>query len=183
MKKEKSHQDLIDILALKRLRIYSENGDQIMFASLWEHNPVVVVFIRHFGCIACRAHVSQVWEKKEEIEKKGTRIVFIGNGSHVMIKGFKEDLKIPDATIYTDPTLKTFDAAGMLRGIFHIVSPRSVIAMTNLAIQGHRQARSSKETGYHTQLGGVLAIKKPGIVTYHFVSEYIGDFDHPEEWL
>ena len=34
---------------LERLTLRSDAGESVRLGSLWEHQPVVLVFIRHFG--------------------------------------------------------------------------------------------------------------------------------------
>ncbi len=176
-KKTERPQDKVDILTLNRLKVLDETGREFLISSLWKEKPAVLVFVRHFSCIACRAHVKQIWGEKEKFRRSGAQIVFIGNGEPYFIRSFKEDLGVQDATIYTDPTLKTFDACGFLRGFLNLIDPRGVKNIVELLMDGHRQGPIDKASGVHTQMGGVVALKHPGIVLYHFVSEYLGDND------
>ena len=167
----------VDTLALKRILIFNEKKEKILVSSLWENHSVVMIFLRHFGCIACRAHVDKVWKKRSEFEKTGVKLVFIGNGSPEMICAFKEELKISDAPIYTDPTLEIFDACGLNRGLQYLLHPKSALQLARLYKDGYAQSKQKKENGSHTQMGGIVAIKPPGIVTYYFASEFLGEFD------
>lgn len=171
----------VNFLALSRLKVLDENGREIIMSNFWKNKAVVIVFVRHFGCIACRAHVDQIWNKRGDI-KKNSNIVFIGNGKPEVIEHFKEDVNARDALIFTDPTLEVFDACGLKRGIFNLVNPKSLKGAIGLSKEGYSQGAWDTRTGTHTQMGGVVAIKPPGNVVYHFVSEYLGDFDKPEDW-
>lgn len=172
----------IDFLALRRLRVLDELGRSIQITQFWKDKPVVMIFVRHFGCIACRAHVDQIWSKRNEFVKKNTDIVFIGNGKPEVIKMFKDDIKAPDAPVFTDPTLEVFDACGLKRGLMNLVDPRGVARMISLSKEGYSQGAMDKRTGHHTQMGGVVAFKPPGTAVYHFISNYLGDFDRPSDW-
>ncbi|MDO9183373.1 MAG: AhpC/TSA family protein [Bacteriovorax sp.] len=181
MKKETT-QSHVDILALNRLSVFNERKEEILVSSLWKTNSVIIVFLRHFGCIACRAHVDQVWKNKMELEKSGSKIIFIGNGSPEMIKPFKEDMNVSDAPIFTNPNHEIFDACGFNRGVKYLMTPQSAMKMVKLYWEGYSQGTQQKGNGEHTQMGGILAIKPPGKVTYHYVSEYLGDFDEQTNW-
>lgn len=172
----------IDILALNRISVLDENNTKILVSSFWKNNPVVIVFLRHFGCIACRAHVDQIWKNKKKFDQTKTNIIFVGNGSPNMIKLFKEDLGLLDAPIFTDPTLEIFDACGFNRGLNFLLTPMSAVKMAKLYWEGYSQGKQSKETGAHTQMGGIAVFKPPGLLTYHFVSAYLGDFDDSSKW-
>lgn len=173
-------QSLVDILTLNRLLVLDENNEKIRVSSFWKNNSVIIIFLRHFGCIGCRAHVDKVWKQRKALEKSGAKIIFIGNGAPEMIKNFKSEMNVLDAPIFTDPSLEIFDACGLNRGIKYLVSPGTVIQAAKLYKEGYSQGKQVKENGFHTQMGGVMAIKPPGQVTYYFASEYLGDFEDLE---
>lgn len=168
---------MVDTLALKRILILNENGDKVYAASLWKSQSVVLVFLRHFGCIACRAQIDQIMKNKTQLENNGSKIIFIGNGSSSMIKSFKEDLKIPNALIFTDPSLEIFDACGFNRGLKYLINAKTILQGIQLYKEGFSQGVQKKDNGSHLQMGGIIALKPPGIVTYHFASEFLGHFD------
>lgn len=182
MTKEITPQSQVNILSLNRLNVLNENNDKVLISTFWKTSPVVIILLRHFGCIACRAQVDQVWKKRKDLEKNKTKIIFIGNGSPDMIKIFKEELNIPEAPIFTDPSLEIFDACGLNRGLKYLVNAKTVLQGIKLYNEGYTQGAQSKETGFHTQMGGIIAIKPPGQVTYHFASEYLGHFDDESKW-
>ncbi|HXH30317.1 MAG TPA: AhpC/TSA family protein [Bacteriovoracaceae bacterium] len=175
-------QDRVDILTLNRLKVLDENNKEVLISTFWKEKSVVLIFVRHFSCIACRSHVAQIWNEKEKFKKSKTNIVFIGNGAPQFIQAFKEDMNIVDAPIYTDPSLKTYDACGLHRGMLKLMDPRGAKNMLELAFEGHKQGPLSKDSGSHTQMGGIVALRPPGIVVYHFVSDYLGDNDKMANW-
>ncbi|HXH32107.1 MAG TPA: AhpC/TSA family protein [Bacteriovoracaceae bacterium] len=123
--------------------------------------------------------MDQLWQQKASFDKKTTRIVFIGNGSPLVIESFMSDLKLHEpAHIYTDSSLHVFDACGMIRGIFHLIDPRGLKRMFEFGLQGYRQGPIDKRSGSHTQMGGIVAFKQTGEVIYHYLEDYLGDFDY-----
>lgn len=175
---------IIDVLPaqLAQCKVFDQHNKSIVLSSLWDQSPAILIFLRHFGCIACRAHAKDVWNNKEKYEQTGAKIYFIGNGAPPMIQAFVEDLKIEGATIFTDPSLKSFHSAGFKRGFFKALGPKSIINGINLSKQGHKQGVYTKDQGDLWQLGGILAVKPGGKVTYQYISEATGDFP-PEEDL
>ncbi len=168
----------VDTLALKRLRVFNERSDEVLFSQLHSDGKTTFIFLRHFGCIACRAHVIQIMTEVRKGKIK-TPVVFIGNGHSSIITAFKEDLNILDAEIYTDPHMKTFDACGFNRGLTYLVNAASVKKMYLLSKQGHTQGKMKSENGSHRQMGGVMVLSRVGEVLFHYCSEHLGDF--PEE--
>lgn len=175
-------QQKVDILSLARLSILDGSGKPVLISSFWKSGPVVFIFLRHFSCIACRTYVELIWKKKAELIKNKTKVIFIGNGAPHFINIFKEDLGVPEADIYTDPTLETFEACGMIKGIFELMDPRGVKKMVEFALSGQKQGPWTKDSGTHTQMGGIVALKPPGKVVYHYIENFLGDFDTSEDW-
>lgn len=172
----------VDVMALRRLKVLDENNNEVIFSDLWKNRPVIIVFIRHFGCISCRAHVDQIWNKRKDILDKKNYIVFIGSGAPSSLKMFKQYLGVQNAPIFTDPTLQTFKACGMLRGLNYLVNSKTLKRMFELQKEGYSNNVTDFKSGSHRQMGGVVAIKEPGQVLYHFAAEYLGDQDNPEDW-
>jgi peroxiredoxin len=174
-------QQKIDILTLNRLKIINERNEEIVLSSLWKDHPAVIVFIRHFGCISCRSHIDQVWSKKDKIESNGTKIYFIGSGSPYLISQFKKDCNITEARIFTDQTLESFKASGLIHTNTKVLDASSLKKIKELEAMGY-SLKKIENDGDDTQLGGIVAMKPPGIVGFHFISQYIGDFEDKKIW-
>lgn len=123
-----------------------------------------------------------MWNRREDFRKKGVELAFIGSGAPYLISTFKQDFNLQSTPIYTDPTLATFEACGLRHVDTKNLDAKSLNAISLLEKRGY-ELKLIKDDGSDTQLGGVVAIKPPGIVTYHFVSDYIGDFDEPTSSL
>jgi peroxiredoxin len=169
----------VDIFNLSKCIVEDQNGHRIEMGSLWRNHVVVFVFLRHFGCIACRAHAVQVWAERERYEKINAKLIFIGNGDRKYIEGFKQELGLDKAIILTDRTLAAFRFAGLKRGITSLVNPTSLANAVKLYKEGHRQKELAAK-GDHFQMGGVLVMRPDNQVGFHFVSEALGDFPEDE---
>lgn len=170
----------IDIYNLAKCNVLDEKGSPVSMGSLWRESKAVLVFLRHFACIACRAHASQVWEHRETYKQNNSNLIFIGNGAAQYIAGFKRDLGLEEATIYTDPTRAVFRFAGLKRNLLNFASIDSAKNALSLYRQGHRQKQLGAQ-GDHLQLGGVLVITPDNRIAFHFVSKSLGDHPDSEE--
>ena len=164
----------VDVVRLANSIVLTPDGKQLKLGRLWQSRPTVIIFLRHFACIACRAHASQFWADRERY--KGMSLIFLGNGSPDFIEKFREDLGLGNAVILTDPTLESFRAAGFRHGFRYVLQKDSILNAVKLYRQGHKQATYKKKAGTHWQMGGIMAIKTNGEVTYHYISESLGDF-------
>jgi peroxiredoxin len=166
----------VDILTLANTTVFAPPGRQLKLGQLWQKQPVIMVFLRHFACIACRAHADQIWQARANYEKTGAKLVFIGNGNPDFIAKFQEDLGMQEALVLTDPSLESFKAAGFRRSYFAILNPKVHAKVRQLKVQGYQYPDTKEGGGSKFQLGGVLAVDTKSKVLYHFRSEYLGDY-------
>ncbi len=173
--KEKKELDF-NIINLMKCSIFDEQGNEHIVQSLWQNQPVILVFLRHFACIECRTHAKKIWIEREKYEKGVAKIIFIGNGSANFIQGFKEDLGIKDAPIFTDPSLKVFKSAGFKRNFLAAIGPKSIVQGIKMSKEGNKQGKYTKDAGDLWQLGGVIAINRDGRVLFKYVNQRLGDY-------
>lgn len=166
----------VDIVAFAKTIVYHEGGAATELYKLWQRKNTVFIFLRHFACIACRAHATQVWNRRAEFEEKGTQLIFVGNGSPDFIGKFKEDMNLIGAPVFTDPTLGVFQAAGFRKGFLAAWGPESIKNGIKLLGQGYMQGMPSKEAGNIWQLGGSIAVRTDGKILYQYIEEAMGDF-------
>lgn len=173
----------MNILKFANCTVLDENGEETLISTLWQKQTVLFVFLRHFGCVACRAQAHQIWSEREKYESSGARIIFIGNGTANYLKFFKENLNIKDAPVFTDPTLKSFLHAGFKRGFFALVNPKTAFNGIKLLANGYTQAPFDRESGSHWQLGGILVVHPDSSTGYHYISHALGDFPPEKDLL
>ncbi len=69
---------LIDVFGDERFTLdmfITNTGDDLRTVS--EESPVLLVFLRHFGCTFCREALYDIQEQREQIEANGTKIVLV----------------------------------------------------------------------------------------------------------
>ncbi len=166
----------IDIEQLARTSVFVGPEQRLLIGQLWQKQSVVLIFLRHFACIACRAHAAQVWGERQKFDRAGVKVIFIGNGQPNWVEKFRQDLGIQHGVVLTDPSMLSFKAAGFKNGFFNLVRPASVINMLKLSMDGYTQSPYTADAGSHWQMGGVLAVSTGGKVLYHFASKAVGEF-------
>lgn len=172
-------QEVFDIKKFGNLTVLDENSKVIKLSDLWKDKTTILAFLRHFGCIACRAHVSQLSEIRDQIKSQGAQIMYIGNGSPHFIKAFKEDLHIADE-VYTDPSLKVFHAAQLKRNAWDTIGPKAALKALKLFAQGHRQTGIQ---GDSFQQGGMLVISPQNKLLFQHISSSTGDYASEKDVL
>jgi hypothetical protein len=114
-----------DGVAATLAAIRTESGASLL--SLTEASPVLLVFLRHFGCSFCRKTISDIAELRGELTARGVRPVFVHLGTPEIAKAHfdyyglsdVERIDNPDATIYRHPVF----ALGRVNPWWHLVNP------------------------------------------------------------
>jgi hypothetical protein len=93
--------DTSDEVARLLASIRTESGASLL--ALAEASPVLLVFLRHFGCSFCRQAISDVAELRGELDRRGVRPVFVHLGTPERAKPFFEYYGIGDVERVSDP--------------------------------------------------------------------------------
>ncbi|MEO6983319.1 MAG: hypothetical protein ABI072_09415 [Edaphobacter sp.] len=81
--------------------IRTESGASLH--DLTSASPVLLVFLRHFGCSFCRQAISDIADLRSELDRLGVRPVFIHLGTPERAKPFFEYYGIGDVERVSDP--------------------------------------------------------------------------------
>jgi peroxiredoxin len=90
-----------------------ENISKISFGQ-----PVMLVFLRHFGCTFCREALADISQKRAEIEGKGTRIVFVHMSENGIAEEYFQKYNLDKAVHISDPNCRYYAAFGLSKGTF-----------------------------------------------------------------
>jgi hypothetical protein len=115
--------------------------------------------------------VVQLHRDVDKIHAAGAELVVIGNGAPNFIAGFREQTGYR-GPLYTDPSLKAYEAAHLERGVTKTLNPLSLAKTVKAFAQGHRQGLTQ---GDAWQQGGVLVIAPGGEVKWQHISKRPGD--------
>ena len=150
-------------LAQALASVRTESGASLL--ELAEASPVLLIFLRHFGCSFCRQAISDVADLKPELDKRGVRPVFVHLGTPERAKPFFEYYGIgdvervsdPDATIYRNPVF----AISRIHPALTLLQPAVWMGWLKGALFKHGIGMI-KEDG--EQMQGIFFLKGPKIV-------------------
>ena len=97
----------------------------------------------------------------DEIRAAGARLMLVGNGSPGQAAKFAKGF--PGVTVLTDPSLDTYRALGLRRGVGATLNPGSALSAVGAALRGNRQ---TSVEGDPWQQGGLLLLGPGGQVLY-----------------
>ncbi len=97
--------------------MYTNTGDNLLKISFQQ--PVMLVFLRHFGCTFCREALSDISKRKKEIEAAGVRLVFVHMAENEVAERYFTRYDLPDVLHISDPGCNYYAQFGLLKGSFN----------------------------------------------------------------
>ncbi|MCB0640115.1 MAG: AhpC/TSA family protein, partial [Phaeodactylibacter sp.] len=80
--------------------------------------PVLLVFLRHFGCIFCREALSDISNQKQYLEDKGTKIVFVHMSDIELAERYFSRYELSGVEHISDPDCRLYRTFGLAKGSF-----------------------------------------------------------------
>lgn len=107
----------------------------------------------------------------DEIRAAGADLAFVGSGSPRLAARFQHT-HASGCTVLTDPSLATYSALGLKRGVAETLGPRTWGAALRSLATGHMQ---NDVQGDPWQQGGTFALARGGEVVYAHRNAHAGE--------
>jgi len=163
----------VDEVAAALASIRTESGVSLL--ELARASPVLLVFLRHFGCSFCRKAISDVAELQGELCKRGVRPVFVHLGPPDLAKVYFEYYGLSDVERVNDPEAAVYRlpvfALGRKNPFLQAMNPVVWMGWLKGAIFKHG---IGKIEGDGHQMPGIFFLKGAKIVR-HFKYRTIAD--------
>ncbi len=158
-----SGREPVDEVAAALASIRTESGASLL--DLAEASPVLLVFLRHFGCSFCRKAISDVADLQEELELRGVRPVFVHLGPPELAKVYFEYYGLSDVERVNDPEAAVYRlsvfALGRKNPFLQAMNPLVWVGWLKGAIFKHGIGKIEGD-GY--QMPGIFFLKGARIV-------------------
>ncbi|MBK6932792.1 MAG: AhpC/TSA family protein [Saprospirales bacterium] len=159
----------------------SQNEESL--ALLTEQSPVLLVFLRHFGCSFCREAISDIAKRRNRLEKRGVRIVMVHMANEPgLAEKFFHKYKLWPIDYISDPEKRLYRAFELGRG-----TPAQLFGLMNWIrgfeagiLEGHGFASPGEEYGDGFQMPGVFVLHK-GEIKHSFIHRHAWDRPDYEE--
>ena len=96
---------------------FSTDQDQSLSALSYQH-PVLLVFLRHFGCTFFREALQELSEKREAIESQGVKMVLVHMGSLAQGESYLTKNKLGGIAHISDPECQLYNLFRLQRARF-----------------------------------------------------------------
>ncbi len=107
-------------------------------AELTAQRPLLLVFLRHFGCTFCREAVEEISKKRGIIEGGGVRLAFVHLGTEEKAASFFTPYGLEDAPRIADPEGKLYEVFGLARAeLRQYLNQESILRMLVAWLNGH----------------------------------------------
>jgi len=132
---------------------------------LVDDRPVLLVFLRHFGCSFCRQAIDDVSQVRGKLAERGVQVAFVHLGSPERAKPYFDYYKLsdvervsnPDASLYREPV---FALARV--NLLHLIRPAVWMGWLKGAIFKYRVGLLKEDV---QQMPGVFFLKDRAIAS------------------
>jgi peroxiredoxin len=156
----------MDLAALSALSLPDKDGTQHRLGDLWAEQPVVVVFLRHFGCVHCREHAVELRDRYDDLRAEGVELVAVGTGDQRYAGAFVRDEKIPYLVLVDDDAKAAHAASVTFASWYRLLHPTTWRKTITALKSGHRIHSPGKRV---TQLGATFVLGPGNEVRYTHV--------------
>lgn len=159
--------------AIREIELLDGQGEGHAVGNLIKSRIAVLVFLRHFGCIACQEHVGLWKPHLPEFNEAGARVIFIGNGKPESLRKFLGKTQLRDDQAYTEPTQSIHRELGLVNSLGSTISPGAVFNALRAVTRGNFQ---TSVEGDPMQQGGVLIVDASGDIALLHRERQLGDY-------
>jgi len=96
-------------------KMITSNGDLL---SDLKNQPVLLIFLRQFGCIFCREALTEISRERKRIESNGAQIVFVHMSDNATAEKYFDEYDLPNPVHVSDPEQEFYKTFGLLKGNF-----------------------------------------------------------------
>jgi peroxiredoxin len=141
-------------------------GEVVPLRTLYQEERMLLVFLRHFGCIFCREYVSQL----KSLDS--ANIVFVTLGRPEQAAEFKKSMGSPHRFL-CDPNKELHKHFNLQRGgMAQMFKPSVVVRGIKAMSSGHGVGMA---VGDPWQMPGVFLVETDGTVTWEYYSQDASD--------
>ncbi|HZH99451.1 MAG TPA: peroxiredoxin-like family protein [Fimbriimonadaceae bacterium] len=147
-------------------------GEAVPLQSLYSHERLALVFLRHFGCLFCKEHVAQLRRLPE------CNIAFVTLGTPEQTEEFRKKMNSPHKFI-SDPEKKLHRLFDLKPGgMAQVINPHVIVRSISAMFSGFMNSLSGVS---QLDLPGVFVIDTDGSVSWEHRGRDVADNVSPSE--
>ncbi len=150
--------------------------------SLSNEKPILLIFLRHFGCVFCKEALSDLAEMRTSIEAKGVELVFVHMAKNALADRYFEEFDLKGALHISDPNKMYYIDFGLRKGNFSQLYGLSTWLRGFSADVKQFELERSPQLGDSTQMPGIFSIKN-GTITGEYIHKKASDKPNYEQLI
>ena len=136
--------------------------------------PVMIVFLRHFGCLFCMEAMKDIAERRAEIEARNVKICFVHMAKLSEATSYFDECNLNDIDHVSDPDCVYYESFGLIKAQFGQLYGLQVwLRSAELALKDLGALRQ-KRIGDGFQMPGVFLISK-GKILEKYINSRVSD--------
>lgn len=160
--------------------IVTNRGNNL--ADLSDQSPVLLVFLRHFGCVFCKDSMNEISKKKAFIEAQGIKIIMVHMADDELAETYFKQFGIGELEHVSDPECKYYSIFGLVKGSFgQLFGLKTWMRGFEIAVT-KQMLPSSKRIGDGLQMPGIFLIKN-GKIIQSFIHVSVADRPNYETFV
>ena len=92
----------------------TDEGESV--AAISERQPVLLVFLRHFGCTFCREALQDLYDRRAEIEMLGAKLVLVHMSTKEIAQRYFQKYGLAGTASIADPSCRFYQSFGLTKG-------------------------------------------------------------------
>ena len=142
--------------------------------ALSDEKPVLLVFLRHFGCVFCKEAMADLAKLKNEIKDKNISLAFVHMAEQKIAKEYLDNFGLGDCAHISDPDCKYYTAFRLTKGSFSQLYGLQTWIRGFSKENKQFKLEKAKQLGDSTQMPGIFIIYK-GSITQHYIHKFAAD--------
>ncbi len=169
------------VISMQNLSLINTNkGNNI--SDLSNQSPVLLVFLRHFGCVFCKESLYDISKKREKFEAEGIKIVLVHMSDVKTAELYFRKYGINNIEHVSDPDCKYYALFGLVKGSFsQLFGLKTWVRGFELAAT-KQLVPGSKRIGDGFQMPGIFLIKE-NVVIEQFIHSSVADKPNYETFI
>lgn len=153
-------------------KMITSKGNDVL--SLSKQRPVLLVFLRHFGCVFCREAIHDLSQMRITIEESGNQLVFVHMSDEDTAVKYFNEYNLNEVNHISDPECRFYASFGLTKGSF--VQLMGLKNMTRGFEASFQKGifPNHKFIGDGFQMPGVFLIKN-GEIEKSFIHKFAGE--------
>lgn len=149
----------------------TQHGTSLL--DLSNKSPILLIFLRHFGCTFCREALSDIAKRYETIEAMGFKVIFVHMSDNKLAERYFNRYDLAGVDHISDPNCQYYAKFGLTKGTFtQLFGLKSWVRGFQAGVLDGHLIGTQMGDGF--QMPGVFVINK-GVIQESFIHKDSSD--------